>query len=235
MPFPLSHRWAASADEPISLVQYYRGNGESEGFSDLQVNDELDFCVRLHREIRWPRPFANLVHQADRLPARGICVWPVARQSSALLDIKCGFEHGRDTLLGRRLQNEPLQIPDDNGRRQDAIHVVLADLGEERLRLCPRLDHLLDQHKTQAACCLSIPVQPCHARGIGCIVGEEDPAYTRDQIPKHFEALWPQVNGQVHDARDVATRLRKTLDKPQLYGIAPEPSDDNGDAGGRLL
>src|SRR5262249_41125803 len=58
---------------------------------------------------------------------------------------------------------------------------------------------------------------------------------TRDKILKHFETLWPQVNVQVHDARDVATRTGKTLDEPHLHGIATEPSEDNRDTGGRQL
>ena len=69
LPSPLSHRWAASADEPIGLVQHHRVNGESQRFGGLHIDDELDVCVRLHRELRWLRPVENLVHQARRLQA----------------------------------------------------------------------------------------------------------------------------------------------------------------------
>src|SRR5437870_13216561 len=85
IPSPLSHRWTASADEPIGLVQHHRGNRESQGFGDLQIDDELDFCVRLHRELCRLRPLENLVHQARRLLSRRVRVWTVARQSAALL------------------------------------------------------------------------------------------------------------------------------------------------------
>ena len=69
LPSPLSHRWAASADEPIGLIQHHRVNGESQGLCGLHIDDELNFCVRLYRELRWLRPLENLVHQARRLPA----------------------------------------------------------------------------------------------------------------------------------------------------------------------
>jgi hypothetical protein len=42
-PSPLLHRWAASADEPISLVQHHGVNRESQGFGDLQIDDKLNF------------------------------------------------------------------------------------------------------------------------------------------------------------------------------------------------
>jgi hypothetical protein len=69
IPSHLSHRWTASADEPIGLVQHHWVNGESQSFCGLQIDDELDFCVRLHRDLLWLRPLENLVHQARRLPA----------------------------------------------------------------------------------------------------------------------------------------------------------------------
>ena len=43
IPSHLSLHWAASADKPIGLEQHHRGNRESQGFGDLQVNDELNF------------------------------------------------------------------------------------------------------------------------------------------------------------------------------------------------
>src|SRR5262249_31091340 len=142
----------------------------------------------------WLRPLENLVHQTRRLLVRGVRVWTVARQSSALLDIKRVDEHGWDALLRGDLQYEPLNIPGHRGRPQDPIDLALADPGEGRLRLGLRLDHLFDQHKPQAPRRFPILLHRCYARGIGWIVGEQDPVQTRDKIPKYFETLWPQVN-----------------------------------------
>src|SRR2546430_4773936 len=130
IPSNLSHRWAASANKPIGLKQHLRGNRESQGFGGLQIDDKCDVCVRLHRDLCRLRPLENLVHQTRRLLARGVRVWTVARQSSALLDIKRVNEYGWDALLGRSLQNEPLNIPGHRGWPQDPIYLALADFGQ---------------------------------------------------------------------------------------------------------
>src|SRR5882724_8343800 len=98
IPSHLSHPWAASAHEPIGLKQHLRGNRESQGFGGLQIDDKCDFCVRLHRDLCRLRPLENLVHQTRCLLARCVHVWTVARQSSALPDIKRVDEHGWDAL-----------------------------------------------------------------------------------------------------------------------------------------
>ena len=41
IPSPLSHRWTASADEPIGLVEYLRGEGCQISLREVDTDDEL--------------------------------------------------------------------------------------------------------------------------------------------------------------------------------------------------
>src|SRR5213594_2979250 len=96
---------AASADEPMSLVQHLRRNREPQGFCRLQIDDKLDLRIHLHRDLPRVCPFEDLVYQTCPLPAGFIKVWPVAGETALLHEERC-IEHAREPLLGCGLQNE---------------------------------------------------------------------------------------------------------------------------------
>ena len=116
-------------------------------------------------------------------------------------------------------------------RRQDPIHLALADLGEGRLRLLLGPHRLLYQHDPKAVSSLAVHFRLRHGVGIGCIVKEQDPLQTRDDLVEEFQTFRTQLESQIGHPRDVAARPGEALDQAQPYGVAHR-SEDNRDPGG---
>ena len=73
---------ATSADNAIGLKQHLRSNRQPHRLRRLQIDDELELRVHLHRNVGGFCPLENFVHQTRGLLTRFICVRGIASAAS---------------------------------------------------------------------------------------------------------------------------------------------------------
>src|SRR5262249_53456318 len=73
--------WASlSLNHLISAHENRLGNGDSKGFSGLEVHHHLEFAWLLDWQVTGLGAFQNLVHIAGRATEQIAVVWPIGHQ-----------------------------------------------------------------------------------------------------------------------------------------------------------
>jgi hypothetical protein len=92
----------ASLDHLVCSGQQRLGDGEAEGFSRLEVDDELEPCRPTHRQIAGLLAAENAAGIVAELAIKLRDVGPVAHQSAGVGEVTLEIERRHPTLRGQR-------------------------------------------------------------------------------------------------------------------------------------
>jgi hypothetical protein len=224
------------ADDLGRLEENGRGNREPERLSGLEIDDQLELCRLLHRQVGGLGTLEDLVHIRGRASPLVQQARPIAEKAASLHKRPTLYlVHGRQAARGREFC-EPSAVLNEYGVPQD----------EERTRVCPghRREGAVKRVGTARLLEVQLDAQRLgrhlrrpHIEGDDWIGGIPEDGHAGDG-GKHFPEdlqVFPDEFG-AHDGQsgDVATGPGEAGDEAAPHRIANAHHDDR-DRRGRVL
>src|SRR5262245_24017180 len=126
-------RWSSTClfDEMICPPEHRRRNGQAKCFRGLEVDDELESCGLLNRQVGRPCTLQDLVHVMRRPPKLSVVAQAIGHESASLGE-PSRAAHGRKTVLYHKFRDAVPVSTDHSARvNEDGIQPFSLHGGEQ--------------------------------------------------------------------------------------------------------